>query len=923
MENRGSTWHKWDLHVHTPASFHWGSTGDSKNFRNMSDAEKQKALQDFAKTINDSEVDVFAVQDYWTFDWILALREYQKTNKTLNKLVLPGMELRIECPVNFRLNIHVILNDNLTDQQLRDFRSELKVRYSGGQHNLSDDAIINFAKTLDVSKAKQCGFGDPSGLSDDELWKLGSMTVEVTRDSLEKAMDKLPPKSGFILLPYNTSDGIVGLDWKTQPQADNYFMQVAHIFETRQQENVDLFNGRKTNKNKDIIDNFMKTLGGKSKPCVAGSDAHTFTDYGKYPSNKTTWIKGSLSFSGLEQIIYEPSDRVKIQELKPEEKSPQDLIDKVEFIGKAGKTEVVYLNQNLNSLIGSRAQGKSNLLKNIAYAVEPSQTNSRGVDTDDFLELNTFKVYWADGTMQTLDINEDKDKGILFIPQRYLGELVYDKNPKFDEFLTSLFENKGAFQEDLATCRKAEDQNTLAISTILKEMFEALRLGIEKRDRIRKLGSKDSFDKEIKDLEDRIKTAGASGLVITVVELKEYDQYKSDEKAKKSLLDITKGDIESLKTLKADGVIGTDRLDYYTFSVATYAKIEKELTATDKQFKIDVIDKEIEILTAQRDSIQKDITTLVTKITPFADKIKKNEVLASLTKALDLKKTTRQEIGTLSKEMDDQKVIYVQKKKDLINQYAVFGKEYNKLSIDLGDLKFSNVELVITFDESSFKQAVDEIINYHNSIEFKKDDNKERVEVNKLLNDPSSWHYEAIDNLKNILIQLIDGVISGNLKLKAGHDRESAIDSLLKSRYKIDFPRSVTSKAGVSFRNMSDGEQMLALLEFIFKFDDYNYPVLLDQPEDDLDSKAISSTVVEFLKLEKSTRQIIIASHNANLVVCGDSENVIVSHKDSGKTPTFSYTTGAIEDGNTNKEIVEILEGGAEAFEMRRNKLDI
>src|SRR5690606_28168333 len=115
------------------------------------------------------------------------------------------------------------------------------------------------------------------------------------------------------------------------------------------------------------------------------------------------------------------------------------------------------------------------------------------VSTDDFLQLGSFKVYWADGIEQTLDTKEDKEKGILFIPQKYLGELVYDKNPKFDNFLISLFENKEVFQADLTACRKAEDQNTLTISTILKELFEALRIGLEKRDRIRKLGNKDSF----------------------------------------------------------------------------------------------------------------------------------------------------------------------------------------------------------------------------------------------------------------------------------------------------------------------------------------------------------------------------------------------------------------------------------------------
>lgn len=891
----------------------------------MDDATKEKAIKEFIKTVNDSDVDVFAVQDYWTFDWTLELREYSKTHPDeLKKLVLPGMELRIEAPTDYRLNIHVILSDKLKNQQLVDFKSALQVPFNGtDKRNLSNDSLIDFAKTLDASKASAHGFGDPATLSDDDLLKLGSMTAVISRESLVAAVSKLPKNSCFIILPYDTSDGLLKLDWKTQPQADNYFMQTAQIFESRDQRNIDLFAMKQTDDNKDFFDNFTKTLGNVAKPCVAGSDAHTFADYGKYPSNKATWIKGSLSFGGLEQIIYEPSDRIRIQELKPEERSPQDLIDRVEFIGKAGKTEVVYLNQNLNSLIGSRAQGKSNLLKNLAYAVEPSQAEARGVNTDDFLQLGSFKVYWADGTEQTLDVKEDKEKGILFIPQKYLGELVYDKNPKFDDFLISLFENKEAFQADLTACRKAEDQNTLTISTVLKELFEALRIGLEKRDRIRKLGNKDSFDKEIKDLESRIKEASASGTIITEAELKQYDQFKSDEKAKKQLLDTTNNDIESLNTLKADGVIGTDRLDYYTFSAATYAKIEKELTETDKQFKIDVIDKEITSLTTQRNSIQKEINELAKKISPLADKIKKNEALASLTKSLDLKKTTRQEIETLGKEMEEQKVIYLQKKKEVVEQYTVFEQEYSKLSIDLGDLKFSNVELVIAFDEDSFKESIDNTINYHNSVDFKKDDTKERVEANNLLNDPLSWHYDTIDNFKKVLTQLIDGILYGNLKLKSGHDKESAIAALLKSRYKIDFPKSVTSKSGVSFRSMSDGEQMLALLEFIFKFDDYNYPVLLDQPEDDLDSKAISSTVVEFLKLEKSTRQIIIASHNANLVVCGDSENVIVSHKDSGRTPTFSYTTGAIEDEDTNKEIVEILEGGAEAFEMRRNKLGI
>lgn len=128
---RGSEWRKWDLHVHTPASFHWNG---GKVLSDMDETEKEEAIKKFVKTVNDSDVEVFAVQDYWTFDWILELRKYLRDNPgELKKTVLPGMELRVECATDFRLNIHAIISDKVSDQELRDFRSELKIRWPGDE----------------------------------------------------------------------------------------------------------------------------------------------------------------------------------------------------------------------------------------------------------------------------------------------------------------------------------------------------------------------------------------------------------------------------------------------------------------------------------------------------------------------------------------------------------------------------------------------------------------------------------------------------------------------------------------------------------------------------------------------------------------------------------------------------------------------
>ncbi|HEU5187880.1 MAG TPA: hypothetical protein VFT87_05270, partial [Candidatus Saccharimonadales bacterium] len=713
-------------------------------------------------------------------------------------------------------------------------------------------------------------------------------------------------------------------DWSKHPLDDNYFMQTAHIFESRDQRNIDLFNGCETDANKAFYKNFMKTLGGNPKPCTAGSDAHVFSDYGKYPSNKATWIKGALSFSGLEQIRYEPTERVKIQELKPEEKSSQDLIDRVEFIGKNSEKQVVYLNQNLNSLIGSRAQGKSNLLKNIAYAVDPKQALQRGVTIDDFLPLDSFQVFWADGTENTLasEQAEEKTKGILFIPQKYLGELIYDKNPQFDTFLINLFENKDDFQTDLAMYRKFEDQNALAVTSTLQELMEARRLGLEKAEKAKKLGNVKSFEIEIKDLEDRIKKAGAN-LSISEADLEQYDNLRGDRKKSQTQLEAVQSDIESLSELKDEDVINTDRLDEFEFTQATYEKIQKKLGETDLQFKKEFVEQEIKNLTAEKTKIVKQIADLTKKIEPLKEKIKKNQALLELTKLLEKKKATKQQIVDLVADITKQRTIFQAKRKTLIDKYLDFEKEFRKLKVNLGELKFSKVKLVISFDEKSLRRLVEDSINYHNSTEFRKDEEGRYSNANRFLDDPVGWHYGSTEDFKQLLSELTSGILNGKLLLKSGRDRQIVLTSLLKNRYKIDFLKSVSSKTGVSFPDMSDGEQMLALLEFIFKFDDYNYPVLLDQPEDDLDAKAISSTVVDFIKREKTNRQIFIASHNANLVVCGDSENVVISQKHAGRTPFFSYATGAIEDASVNGEIVEILEGGDKAFKVRRNKLGI
>jgi hypothetical protein len=146
---RGSIWRKWDLHIHTPASFHWNA---GKRFSEMTVSEKEAALDEIVQKMDQSDIAAFGIMDYWTFDGYWALRDHLASKQEkLDKTVFPGMELRIDAPVNYRLNIQVILSDSLTEQQLKDFKGSLCIGVIN--RPLSDESLVEFARTLDNSKA--------------------------------------------------------------------------------------------------------------------------------------------------------------------------------------------------------------------------------------------------------------------------------------------------------------------------------------------------------------------------------------------------------------------------------------------------------------------------------------------------------------------------------------------------------------------------------------------------------------------------------------------------------------------------------------------------------------------------------------------------------------------------------------------------
>lgn len=198
---------------------------------------------------------------------------------------------------------------------------------------------------------------------------------------------------------------------------------------------------------------------------------------------------------------------------------------------------------------------------------------------------------------------------------------------------------------------------------------------------------------------------------------------------------------------------------------------------------------------------------------------------------------------------------------------------------------------------------------------------------------------QSIEYDRNLLESLWNALNDHTMTTKGSNGVESALRFIFKDWYNIYY----TVKSGHDkIDEMSPGKKALVLLELLINLQETHCPILIDQPEDDLDNRSIYDDLVQFIRKKKLERQIIVVTHNANVVLGADAEDVIIANQ-AGKDAEnaqyrFEYRTGAIEndapvfDSDRNiihgvlnqtglqTQICDILEGGRIAFELRQNK---
>lgn len=152
-------------------------------------------------------------------------------------------------------------------------------------------------------------------------------------------------------------------------------------------------------------------------------------------------------------------------------------------------------------------------------------------------------------------------------------------------------------------------------------------------------------------------------------------------------------------------------------------------------------------------------------------------------------------------------------------------------------------------------------------------------------------------------------------QLKKGHTKQELYDFIYGMDYVIPFFQLRMN--GKPLSSLSPGERGALLLLLYLFIDMDDKPLIIDQPEENLDNESVFKYLVHFIKTAKKKRQIIMVTHNPNLAVVCDADQIIQMKIDKLDGNKVTYESGAIENPKMNKVIVDILEGTYPAFHNR------
>ncbi|MBU4194592.1 MAG: PHP domain-containing protein [Actinobacteria bacterium] len=136
-------------------------------------------------------------------------------------------------------------------------------------------------------------------------------------------------------------------------------------------------------------------------------------------------------------------------------------------------------------------------------------------------------------------------------------------------------------------------------------------------------------------------------------------------------------------------------------------------------------------------------------------------------------------------------------------------------------------------------------------------------------------------------------------------------------------PRYILRWEGKELSMLSPGERGTLLLVFYLLIDKSDMPLVIDQPEGNLDNHTVAKVLVECIKETRKKRQVFIVTHNPNLAVVSDADQVVHASIDKTQGNAIKYTTGSLENPDMSQFVTDVLEGTRWAFDVRGAKYKV
>lgn len=173
-----------------------------------------------------------------------------------------------------------------------------------------------------------------------------------------------------------------------------------------------------------------------------------------------------------------------------------------------------------------------------------------------------------------------------------------------------------------------------------------------------------------------------------------------------------------------------------------------------------------------------------------------------------------------------------------------------------------------------------------------------------------------IEGSAEILGHRLNGRLINALAKMSVDDHDSLLEWFPEDKVRVEYRRDSKQKFE-SLEKASAGQKTSAILSFLLAHGDE--PLLLDQPEDDLDNALVYALVVKQIRANKSRRQIIVVTHNPNIVVNGDAELVLPMEFKNGEIHLVD--AGGLQQRAVREKICAVMEGGKDAFRQRYKRI--